>query len=629
MLKISKDCQLGIGIDFGNTYSRVGIYYDQHFECLSDEIGNSSIPSYFHIDDHEKIAGFAAKQQAVKYPQNTLCNIKELIGKTAQQLSENKDLLLQNIKIESSPSPLFVFKDTTLKFKIEEIIAILFAKFKSFAEQFLENSRFINDVVITVPTIFGDIERLIIKDAARLAGFTKSVKVIRESAAAVLAYNSVPNPKQENVFVFDLGGSHLELSVYSIEEGSFEQLGAAGYFDLGGRDFDRKLMEYFVEDLQNIKKIDIRNNPRAMKRLENHCEKVKNELTFSTQTQIEVDSLYEGEDYLCKITRSKFEDLSSDLFHKISLDIDQILKQSGVKVQQLNQVILAGGASKIPRVTEIVKNYFKGIKINDTKDPERVGVLGAALQAAIDHGHDNTTREWFCCCSDLALLPLGIETSGGLMHVLIERSTFFPLRRKWIFTTSSENQTNVVVNLFEGYCPLAKYNHHIATVSLDHLPPAPRGVAKIEVTIDIDTNVNFKLIVTDVATGRFNELVVPFSQVKWQNGDVEKCLNDAEAKGNEYKQLREKMEALNLLESCSYYIRNKVNNSPEVERICCEEVIDWIKENPNLEKQDYQEKLEIVQEVFSNFMKQFGCTGDEILVLPRGLPSLYDKLSLS
>ncbi len=598
MSNIPKDCKIAIGIDFGNTYSRVGVFYDNHFERLPDEFGNFSIPSYVSIDEHgERLTGLAAKQKAIQYPQNTVSSIKEHIGKTAKQHN-----LLQN-------------------YKLEEIIAILFEKLKSIAEQFLQRKP-ISDVVITVPTSFGDIERLIIKDAAKIAGFTKSIKVIREPAAAILAYNSVSKPKQENVFVFDLGGSHLELSVYSIEEGSFEQLGAAGYFDLGGRDFDNKLMEYLLNDL---KKTDFQNNSKAIKRLENHCEKIKNELTFSLQTQVEID------DHLCKITRAKFEDISSDLFHQITLQIDQVLKQSGLKIQELSQVIIAGGASKIPKVTEIVSNYFKGIKINNTKDSERVGVEGAAMQAAIDHGHDKIGKEWFCCTTDLALLPLGIEVVGGLMHVLVERSTLFPLRKKWIFTTSKDNQMNIVANLFEGYCPLAKDNHHIATLSLHNLPLAPRGVVKLEVTIDIDVNVNFKLTVTDIATGRFNELVVPFLKLRWQNGDVEKCLNDAETKDSEYKEKREKMEALSLLESCSYYIRNKVNN-PEVERRCWKEVIDWININPNLEKEDYQKKLEMVQEVFSNFMKNSGEKDDvsslKEVVLPRSLPSLDDKLFL-
>jgi len=617
MLKISKDCKLGIGIDFGNTNFRVGIYCDDHFECIPDEFGNFSTPSYLYINENdEKVIGFAAKQQVIKNPQNILCHIKELIGKTAQQLSENKDLLLQNIKIESSSSPLFVFQNTPLRYKIEEIIAIFFAKFKSFAEQFLENSRSINDVVITVPTVFGDIERLIIKDAARVAGFAGNIRLFRDPVVACLAYNptTMSNSDLENIFIFDLGGSHLGLSIFSFEEGCYEQVIASEY-DLGGKDFDHKLMEYCITHL--LKNADIKNNTSVMKKLEDHCEKAKKDLTSSLETHIEV------ENYVCQITRSKFEELSSDLFQQIALHIEQLLKQSGLRIQQLNKVIITGGASKIPKIPEIVKNYFKGVKIHNTIDPEIVGIYGAAIQAEIMSSNKPVE---LACRIDFTLLPMGVEVAGGFMPMLINRGTAFELQKKYVFTTSEENQTSVLVNLFEGYSPIAKENHHLATVILDNISPAPRGVAKIELTIKIDADDILKLIVTEIDTGKSSEFAVPYYDAKWGIEGVEKCLKDAETRTDEYKEIRERMEALSDLENWVYHIRNTVNrieSAKEIERICCQEVIGWIKEKANLQKEDYQKKLEMVQEIFHNFMKQSGHTDDdENLVLPRGLPSL-------
>jgi len=623
--RIPKDKKIAIGIDFGNTNCHVGIYYDKYFECLSDEIGNISIPSYIHINQHnEKIIGYPAKQQAIRNPQNTLHNLKKLIGKTFQQLSQSQDL---EVKIEpQEEKTLFVFQNT-FKYDLEGVLAMFFAKLKSIAEQFLEKNQPIIDVTITIPVSFGESERLLIKAAAKVAGFKGNIRLINEPVAAILAYNNSSAKKtQENVFVFDLGGSHLGLSIFAVEEGISEPVITTEY-DLSGRDFDYKIIEYCLDDLKKNHHIDIKNNSKAMKRLENHCEKAKKDLTFSIQTQIEIDNLYEGEDYVCKITKPKFEDLSSDLCHQIISHIDETLQQSGLKIQQLSQVILAGGATKILKVTEIVCDYFKGIKIQNKIDPEQVGVYGAAVQAAIICGHHDLTPPWFCSFPlPMNDLPLGIELAGGLFHVFLERNTVFPHKKKYTFATSKENQTSILVNLFEGFRPIAKENHFIGSVSLDNIPPAPQGVVKIEVTIDIDPNDILKLIVMEVSTGRSNEFSTSFEKMKWQKEDLERCIKDAETRANEYREMREKMEALSLLESCCYYLRNKeedVESGQDVEKISYKEVIDWIKENPNASKEDYQKKLEMVEkEVLRNYVNVSDEMGDlKKINLPRGLPS--------
>ena len=601
MLKTSKDRQIGVGIDFGNTNLRVGIYQDDRFEYIPDELGNLSIPSYLYIDDNgEIVTGLAAKQQAINNPQNTLCHVKELIGKTAQQLYD-----LEGIKVESLPTspekPLFVFKNSPLKYKIEDIIAIFFAKLKSLAEQFLEN-QFIHHVAISIPPSFGDLERLVISDAAKIAGFDGNIRLIRDPVAACLAYDptSINNSITENKFIFDLGGSHLGLSIFSFEDGVYEQLLAAEY-DLGGKNFDHILMEYCISDLKNIK-----NNATVMKRLEDQCEKAKKELTVFIETQIEV------ENDICKITRQKFEDLSSDLFQQIICHIDKAFQQSGLLPQQLSKFILSGGASKIPKITEIVKNHFKGIKIqNNIIDPEIAGVSGAAIQAAIISGSHNKPIQ-LACRIDFTLLPMGIEVSGGFMPILIDRGTAFELEKKYLYTTSEENQTTLLVNLFEGYSPIAKENHLLASVILDNISPAPRGVSKIEVAIKIDADDILRLVVTEIDTENSKEFAVPYYDAKWGIEDVEKCRNDADAKVSEYKQVREKMEALSLLESWVYHIRNQLKDQESA----CQEVIDWIQENPNLNKEDYEKKLEMIQEVFRNLK------GDENIVLSKGLPNL-------
>ncbi|RWR76767.1 heat shock cognate protein 2-like protein [Cinnamomum micranthum f. kanehirae] len=558
-----KDNSLAIGIDLGTTYSCVAVWKYDHIEIIPNDQGNRITPSCVAFTDEMRLIGDAAINQASINSINTIFNVKRLIGKRFSDESVQNDMKSLPFKVIAGPGdkPMInvQYKGAEKQFRPEEISSMVLTKMRGIAEDYL--GRIVKNAVITVPAYFNNSQRQATKDAGLIAGLNV-ISIISEPTAAAIAYgldNKVGSNGKKNVLIFDLGGGTFDVSILTIENCNFEVKATTGDTHLGGEDFDNRMVNHFIQEFKRKHKIDISDNPRAIRRLRTACERTKRTLSSMPQTTIQIDCLYDGIDFHSTVTCARFEELNMDLLKKCLELVNNCLIDAKIDKNSIDDVVLVGGSTRIPKVQQLLQDFFNGKELCKSISPDEAVAYGAAVQAAKLSGMGNQKVKELVLM-DVTPLSLGVHIKGNLMAVMIPRNTSIPTEREDMFSTTTDNQTSILIQVYQGERTISYENHLLGKITISGIPPAPKGDISVTVCFQIDVNGILKVSVEEKTTRQKNEITITNDQYSLCNQEIERMLKDAEKYKLEDQEYKKKVLAKNSLEDLLYKLRKAIKD---------------------------------------------------------------------